>query len=212
MQMYDITAPLRPDLPTFPGEEGLRRTVVAEPPDEPALVSHLALGAHTGTHVDAPVHFLPGGGGVDTLPVDALVGPCHVTDLRHARGPISADDLAAAGVPAAAERLLARTRNSGWSRADTAFRDDYIAYDASAAEWCLEHGVRLLGIDYLSIEPFDAADAGHPVHRMLLGAGVVLLEGVDLADVEPGAYELLALPLLVPAGDGAPARVLLIAR
>ncbi len=212
MAVHEISAELRPDLPTWPGEEGLRRTLVAEPPEAPATVSHLALGAHTGTHVDAPVHFLPEGGGVDALPADALVGPCHVADLRHVADRISGDDLAGVGLPAGIDRVLARTRNSGWSRTDRAFREDYVAFDPSAAAWCLDHGVRLLGIDYLSIEPFDAEDAGHPVHKALLGAGVVILEGVDLVDVEPGAYDLAALPLLVPGADGAPARALLIDR
>ncbi|MEX0658216.1 MAG: cyclase family protein [Egibacteraceae bacterium] len=210
MTVYDISAPLRGDLPVWPGEQGLRRELVAEQPEDPATVSHLSLGAHTGTHVDAPVHFLPGGGGVETFPPDAFVGRCHVVDLRGVHERIGADDLSRADLPAGAERILARTRNSGWSRTDRAFREDYVAYDPSAAQWCLDRGVRLLGIDYVSIETFAAQHDGFPVHKALLGAGVAVLEGLDLDGVAAGAYDLAALPLLLPGSDGAPARAVLV--
>lgn len=209
MAVYDISAPLRGDLPVWPGERGLHRELVAEQPEDPATVSHLSMGAHTGTHVDAPVHFLPGGGGVETFPPDAFVGRCHVLDLRDVPERIGADDLRRRDLPAGTERILARTRNSGWSRTERAFREDYVAYDLSAAQWCLDRGVRLLGIDYVSIETFAAQHAGFPVHTALLGAGVVVLEGLDLDGVAPGAYDLAALPLLLPGSDGAPARAVL---
>jgi arylformamidase len=210
--LHDITAPMRPDLPTWPDEPGLTRTVTARVEDgDPATVSVLRLGSHTGTHVDAPGHLVAGAAGVEALPLQALVGPALVVDLRHVEGSIRAADLEAAlgGRPARIERVLARTRNSGWSAADTAFRRDYVAYDASAARWCIERGVLLLANDYLSIERFDAAEHGLPVHHMLLGAGVVILEGVDLDGVAAGAYDLAALPLLAPGSDGAPTRAVL---
>lgn len=206
--VHDISAPLRPDLPIWPGEEGLRRTLVATQPADPANVSHLAMGAHTGTHIDAPVHFLPGGGGIDDLAPDTFVGPCHVADLRHLTDTIGAGDLDEASIPEEIVRILALTRNSGWSHADTSFRRDYVAYDLSAAEWCVDRGIRLLGIDYLSIEAYESDD--HPVHKALLGAGVAVLEGVDLFGVSPGAYHLVALPILIPGSDGAPVRAVLI--
>jgi arylformamidase len=172
-------------------------------------VSHLSLGAHTGTHIDAPVHFLEEGGGIDALAPEALVGPAVVAGLEGVQGTIGPGDLEAA-ISGETERLLLKTRNSGWSAADTSFREDFVALDPSAAEWCLAHGVRLVGIDYLSIEPFGSGRRGHPVHRLLLGAGVVIVEGLDLAGVEPGSYVVAALPLVVPGSDGAPARVVLV--
>lgn len=206
-----MTAPLREDLPAWPGEEGLRRRLTSDPArGDEAMVSHLSLGAHTGTHVDAPVHFLEGGAGVDALPVEALVGPAVVVGLEAVEGAIGADDLEAAGIPAGAERLLLRTRNSGWSAGDSGFREGFVALDVSGAEWCVRRGVRLVGIDYLSIEPFGAGRPGHPVHRTLLEAGVAVLEGVDLAEVRPGRYFLAALPLRIPGADGAPARAVLV--
>jgi arylformamidase len=210
MRVHDVTAPLREDLPTWPGEEGLRRRVVKDlAKGDSSTVSHLSLGAHTGTHIDAPVHFIDGGTGIDALALDALVGPALVAGLEELQGPITAGDLEAA-VPDGAERLLLKTRNSGWSASDTSFRQDFVALDPSAAEWCVSHDVRLVGIDYLSIEPFGSGRQGHPVHRALLGAGVVIVEGLDLAATDPGRYVVAALPLAVPGSDGAPARVVLV--
>lgn len=210
VRIHDISVPLREGLPTWPGEKGMERTIVSAQPDDDATVSRLSLTAHTGTHVDAPVHFLPDGGGVETLPVELFIGPCFVADLRHVVDLITGDDLDDAGIPAEVVRVLAMTRNSGWSRADTAFRDDYVAFAPSAANWCLDRGVQLLGNDYLSVEAFD--NDGFPVHKALLAAGVALLEGVDLEGMAPGPYELVALPILVPGSDGAPVRAVLIER
>jgi arylformamidase len=207
--IVDVSVPLRADLPHWPGESALDREVVSSVEDgDSATVSRLTMGTHTGTHMDAPVHFLAGGEGIDTLPLEALWGPAFVADLTDVEGTISADDLEEAGIPDDCERLLAKTRNSGWS-ADTGFREDFAAYDASAARWVVERRIKLLGIDYLSIEPFGSGRLDHPTHKTLLGAGVVIVEGVELAEVEPGDWEVVALPLLIPHGDGSPARVLL---
>jgi arylformamidase len=206
----DVSAPLRAGMVSWPGDEATfeRRVEASLDAGDAMTVSHLLLGSHTGTHVDAPSHFLAGAGGVETVPLPALVGPAFVVDVPADASMISADVLDAAGVPVGATRLLARTRNSGWSRGE-AFDEGYVAFDETAADWCLRRGLVLVGIDYLSIEPFDADRRGYPVHRALLGAGVVVLEGLDLDDVPPGAYDLVALPLLVPGSDGAPARALL---
>jgi arylformamidase len=186
----------------------MTRTLVASQPEDPVTVSQFAFGAHTGTHVDAPIHFLPDGEGVEGFSPDVFVGPCFVADLRHVVGGISADDLEEAAIPSGTTRLLALTSNSGWSREDTGFRPDYVAFDLTAATWCVDRGIRLLGNDYLSIEIFEAE--GHPVHKTLLGAGIAVLEGLDLAGVAPGEYELAALPILVPGSDGSPVRAVLI--
>ena len=186
----------------------MNRTLSASQQADDATVSHLAFGAHTGTHIDAPVHFLAGGGGINSMDIEAFVGPCVVADMRQVTGLITDEDLDAAGVPDDCERLLVLTRNSGWSRHDTDFRPDYVAFDHSAAVWCLDHGVRLLGNDYLSVEAYESE--GFPVHKTLLTAGVALLEGTDLEGVTPGSYDLVALPILIPGSDGAPVRAVLI--
>lgn len=211
--IHDISAPLRPELVTWPGvvERFERQEVASFDAGDAMCVSHLRLGAHAGTHVDAPRHFLPGAGGIETVPVSALIGPAHVVEVPPGTSTITADLLQAA-LPSDATRVLARTTNSGWSRADVPFTESYVAYDTSAAAWCVQHGVELLGIDYLSVEPFDADARDYPVHRTLLAAGVVVLESLDLAGVAAGAYELVALPLLIPGSDGAPTRAVLIDR
>lgn len=186
----------------------MKRTLVSAQPDDPATVSHLGFGAHTGTHVDAPIHFLPDGGGVDIFQLEAFMGPCFVANLRHVDALISGDDLDNAGIPEDVVRVLALTRNSGWSRQDTEFQSDYIAFAPSAAEWCVKRGIRLLGNDYLSVEAFDTED--YQVHKTLLGEGVVILEGVDLDGVAPGSYELSAFPINIPGSDGSPVRAVLI--
>jgi arylformamidase len=207
--LLDVSVALRPGLPHWPGQPGFERTVERSVDEgDRVTISTLRLGAHTGTHVDGPVHFLPRSPGTEAIDLEACVGPAFVADLRALGGAITAEHLDAAGVPDATTRLLAKTRNSGWSR-DESFREDFCAYDGSAARWCVERGMRLVGIDYLSIEPFGSGDIGNPTHRTLLEAGVVVLEGIDLADAEPGEWDVIALPVLVPGGDGAPARVLL---
>jgi arylformamidase len=211
MAVYDVSAALRSDLPPWPGDHTFQRDVVRDvSKGDSATVSRLSLSAHNGTHVDAPCHFLPGAPGIEGLSPDVLVGPAEVVGLEHLRAPISAADLDALDLADGTERLLAKTSNSGWSAVDTAFREDFIAFDASGAQWCVDRGVRLVGIDYLSIEPFGSDRTGHPVHKTLLGAGITIVEGLDLDGVAPGSYLVAALPLLIPGGDGAPARVVLV--
>jgi arylformamidase len=171
---------------------------------EPARVSVLTMGLHCGTHVDAPCHFIAGGAGVEALPLDALVGRCRVVEVR-ASHLIQPADLERAAI--GAERLLLKTSNGAlWD--DPSFRMDFVALSPAAGAWLVERGVRLVGIDYLSVDPYDADPAA--VHLALLGAGVVVLEGLDLRAVPPGEYHLVALPLKLDGADGAPARVVLI--
>ncbi|MBI2468338.1 MAG: cyclase family protein [Candidatus Rokubacteria bacterium] len=200
----DVTVPIHPGMVVYEGDPGVRVTsVLALERGDPANVSLLALGSHTGTHVDAPSHFIAGGGTVDGLPLDVLLGRARV--LACPPGPIVAETVAGAGARRGS-RLLFKTGNSAlWERAR--FVRDYQALTLEAARLLVEAGVALVGIDYLSIEGFGAP--GHPVHRCLLGAGTVILEGLDLSAVAPGEYELCCLPLRVREGDGAPARALL---
>jgi len=185
-----------------PGVEIAPRLEIAR--GDTANVSLLSMGSHTGTHVDAPAHFIEGGATVEALPLDSLIGPALVAEVgcerligRRDLEPLPLDDQS---------RLLLKTRNSAlWAAGD--FSRDFVALDLEGARYLTERGLRLIGIDYLSIEAFHSP--GHPVHRHLLGAGVVILEGLDLGRVAPGVYELVCLPLPVRGIDGAPCRAVL---
>jgi arylformamidase len=210
--LHDATLPLRAGMPTYPGEEGPRLELIkARARGDAADVCKLTLALHTGTHVDAPAHFIDGGKTIEALPLEVLVGPCQVVSIA-GRPDVGAADLealfpAGGAVP---DRLLLRTRNSDGPRPlllQDAFTTDFAAIGHDAARWLVDRGVRLVGIDYLSIEPFAAKEP--LTHRVLLGAGVVAVEGVDLSRIAPGAYRLFCLPAHLVGADGAPARVLL---
>ncbi len=168
-------------------------------------VSRVEMGSHAGTHVDPPLHFLPQGAGADRLDLDVLNGPCVVVAVDPARRSIGAADVA--DVPKLATRVLFRTANSArWSK-QLAFFSDYVALAPDGARSLLERGVRLVGIDSLSIESDPSGT--YPVHHLLLGAGVLIVEGLLLDGIAPGPYELECGPLKIRDGDGAPARVVL---
>ena len=170
----------------------------------PANVSRLSLGVHTGTHVDAPLHFLDDAPGTEAIDLSKLIGPAVVVDGLELDRAIDADALAGLGIPEGAERVLLKTTNSRiWERGT--FTQDFVRLDGSGARWVVDRGVAVIGIDFLSIGDHDA-------HRELLSAGVVPLEGLDLREVEPGEYELICLPLRLQGSDGAPARVVLVSR
>jgi arylformamidase len=205
-QVYDITLTLAGDLPTFPGEPG----VTIEPVHRiasggPANVSMVCMGTHTGTHLDAPLHFFDGGQTVADLPLDALLGPAVIVSIQVADA-IRANDLARIDLPAGTQRVLFKTLNSALVR-QSQFMRDFVYIDPSAAHWLVERGIRLVGVDYLSAEQFGRKPA--ETHLTLLGAGVVIVEGLDLLDVPAGQYDLICLPLKLPA-DGCPVRALLI--
>lgn len=206
MAIYDVSVPLRPDMPTYAGEPGpklehLKRIASGDS----ANVTALSLGSHTGTHVDAPHHFIDGRSTVEAMSPEALVGPVQVIELTERRH-VSAADLQAASIPPGARRLLVKTPNSSfWN--DDEFHTDFVGITSDAAAWLVDRGYFLVGIDYLSIEQFGSP--GHEVHKTLLGAGVVIVEGLDLRAVRPGAYTIACGPLKVVGADGAPARVFL---
>lgn len=206
----DISAPLTEDLVTWPEVvERFKRTLVENlEAGDKTNVSHFEIGAHAGTHIDAPNHFLPGTGGIESIPLEILMGRAQVIRVPATTDVITADVLGRSDIAAGATRLLARTRNSGWTH-HSFFDEGYVAFDLSAAEWCIDNGIGLVGIDYLSIESFSDSMGNCPVHKSLLAAGVVVLESLELIGVDPGEYELIALPLLVPGSDGAPARAML---
>jgi arylformamidase len=205
MRIYDITRTLVPGMATWPGEPGPELTLIKEmAAGQPADVTHLSLGVHTGTHVDAPRHFIPGGAGVEALSLTALIGPARVVSIEH-DGAIQVTELERLGVDGV-ERVLFRTRNSDeWS--DAEFKEDFVYLEPEAARWLAGHGTRLVGVDYLSVESFAA---GEPLtHRTLLEAGIVIVEGLDLREIDPGDYILSCLPLKLAGADGAPARAVL---
>jgi arylformamidase len=205
MTIYDVTASLKAGMLTWDGEPGpeLRPIKQIGVNGEPAQVSLLTVGTHCGTHVDAPAHFFPGAGGVESLPLDALVGPCRIIEVGGGRLIRPADLWPMAE---GAQRVLLKTPSSAfWD--EPVFRRDFVALASAAAEWLAAEGVLLVGIDSLSIDPYDADPA--IAHRILLDAGVVVLEGLDLRQVLPGEYDLAALPLKLVGADGAPARVVL---
>jgi arylformamidase len=213
LKVHDVSLVMRADMPTWPGEEGPKTTPLRRIANgDSANVSVVSFGNHTGTHVDPPVHFIEGAGTVDQLPVDALVGPCRVVEFDGPRH-VSAAWLQQAGIPAGTERILFKTRNSErWRDPVKPFDRDFVALDRTAARWCVDSGVKLVGIDYLSIEPQGPEKEGYPTHKTLLGAKIVIIEGLDLKDVRPGPYDLACGAIKFEGGDGAPARVFLIER
>jgi arylformamidase len=199
----DVSIPIHDGMVSYEGDPPVEvRVTQAIERGDPATVSRLTLGSHTGTHVDAPRHFLPGGGTVDHLPWEPLLGPVQIVECPP--GPVERETAARAA--AGDRRVIFKTENSAlWKRGH--FVRDYQALTLEAARELVRAGMRLVGIDYLSIERFAAP--GHPVHHCLLEAGIVILEGLDLSAVSSGRYELLCLPLRLREGDGAPARALL---
>lgn len=206
MKTYDVTVSLSQDLPVYPGDPAIEilRTSRLEDGDT-ANVSRLSLSSHTGTHVDPPSHFIAGGRSLDHLSLDVLIGPARVIDVGDVdvidAGILGRSDLT--GVT----RVLFKSRNSRLWKGNSPFAKDFVYLDHSAAQVLVARGIKLVGIDYLSIEKFDF-DVPR-THFELLGADVVVVEGLDLSDVPPGDYELICLPLKIKDGDGAPARVVL---
>ena len=203
----DITVPLIPGrVPLYPGDTDLEVTrVQARAEGESANVSKLVCSLHCGTHVDGPAHFFDGEPGVEAVAVEALIGPAQVVDATSATSMVDAATLDRLDIPADTTRVLFKTTNSAlWDAPE--FTEDFVALTADAAAALVERGVRAVGIDYLSIAPYqDPA----PTHEVLLRAGVAIIETLDLRFAEPGAWHLTCLPLRIPGADGAPARALL---
>ncbi len=204
MEILDISVPIRDGMLHYAGNPPVHVTRASSiERGDPANVSELDMGAHSGTHVDAVDHFIEGGPGAEALPLDALIGPAEVVDGTTATTALDLVTLRGLELPPqGTERILFKTRNSQlWSRNE--FTRDFVRLDGETAAFLVERGVKLLGIDYLSIGDAEA-------HRVLLGAGVVCVEGLDLRQIAPGSYELICLPLKLVGSDGAPARAVLI--
>jgi arylformamidase len=210
VKIIDVSLPIGPDLLTWPGDPPIQiepQSRIAN--GDAANVSELRMGTHTGTHVDPQVHFVEGAPGIDAVPVDVLFGECVVVDARGRRGELGPADLEALHIPEGSERVLIKSDNSEiWRHLPASFPDEYTCLSAGAARWLVDRGVRLVGVDFLSVERKGAP--GHPTHVELLSNGVVIVEGLNLGDVEPGLYRLAVLPLLIVGGDGGPARAILV--
>lgn len=208
MKIYDITIPITQDMPVWPGDSGVKITQVSSIEEgDNSNVSHLSLGSHTGTHVDAPLHFVPGGLTLDQVPLERFIGDVQVLEIMDV-DLITAETFGRLNIRIKSSRILIKTRNSLiWEKGDKNFQKAFVALSPDAAQYLVEHQVKLIGIDYLSIAPFRES---RPTHEVLLSAGIVILEGIDLTEVEPGEYQLYCLPLKVVGIDGAPARVILV--
>ena len=205
MKLIDVSVPLDQSLASYPNNlpfslEAIKRIARGDSSN----VSALHMSAHTGTHVDSPRHFFDEGTGTEALALEMLIGRTRVIELRPRAG-ITAEELASVDLSEDV-RVLIKTPNSKlWG--DPEFHKDYVGVTESGAKYLVEHGIKVVGVDYLSVEVFKTP--GAPAHHVLLGGGTIVIEGLNLRDVEPGIYEMICLPLKVVGSDGAPARVVL---
>ena len=209
LKIHDITLTITPLLPVWPGNPGIVLERVNKIEDGAnANVSKLEMGVHTGTHVDAPIHFIPGMPGVETLDLEVLIGKVHVIDLPESVDVIDAQVLQSLEWPGESERVLFKTRNSRyWAAGDTQFHQDFVGISEDGANFLVEKKIKLVGVDYLSVAPWKKS---RPTHRALLEAQIIVIEGLNLSDVAGGAYQLYCLPIKLGGSDGAPTRVVLI--
>jgi arylformamidase len=205
MKLIDVSVPLDEHLPAYPGNTPFQIEPIKRiSRGGSSNVSTLHMSAHTGTHVDAPRHFFDEGAGADQLPIELLLGRALVVEVTSRRG-ITPEDLSSVDLSEAV-RVLFKTVNSRlWSTRD--FRPDYVGLTEAGAKHLVDRGVKVVGVDYLSIEEFRTP--GAPAHRVLLGSGAIVIEGLNLLEVEPGHYDMFCLPLRIVGCDAAPARVIL---
>lgn len=208
MRIYDISVAVTPELATWPGDPKIiiDRFSKIEAGDD-ANVSRISFCVHSGTHVDAPNHFIAEGITVDLLPLEDLIGNVQVFELPDSIDRINKDVVSSCSIKPNITKVLFKTRNSQfWENLDR-FRPDFVAISADGAEALVEKGVRLVGVDYLSVAPFDDPT---PTHQILLSHQVIALEGINLSNVPAGTYQLICLPIKLAGSDGAPARAVLI--
>lgn len=207
MKIYDVSMPIKNNMLVWPGDPDVSIEVKATVKEDGYRQSHLSFGNHTGTHVDAPSHFLEGGKSIDSIDSKKLMGDCVVVDLMNLDHlEIHPSDIS--DIPlASGSRILFKTGNFKFLKGNV-FPDKYISLSLEGAEYLVQKGVYLVGIDFLGIEKRD--NPGHPVHKTLLKAGIVNVEGLDLSEVSAGEYKIYCLPLKVEGADGSPARVFLV--
>ena len=207
MRLYDISVGISSDLPVWPGDPSIEiERISSIKSGADANVSRINACVHIGTHIDAPLHFIEGGASVDVLPLEVLVGRAYVVDLPHATL-LDETTLENAHIPPRTRRLLFKTRNSSlWASGEKEFQTDYVGVDTSGAEWLVRRGIQLVGIDYLGIASYESP--AEP-HRILLKAGMVILEGLNLSEIQRGRYTLYCFPIKIMGSDGAPASAIL---
>ncbi|OQY99488.1 MAG: hypothetical protein B6D35_09080 [Candidatus Brocadia sp. UTAMX2] len=202
---YDVTLTISDTLITWPADPAvsIRKTSLISRGD-PCNLSELTFGSHCGTHIDVPYHLKENGISVDHIPLDALIGNAKVFEIKN-KEKIDAENLKSLEIEKC-ERVIFKTINSTYWK-HSAFIEDFVYLTQAAAAYLAMHNVKLVGIDYLSVDKFDRVHAD--VHHILLNKGIIIIEGLDLNEVKPGEYELIALPLKIKDGDGSPARVVL---
>jgi len=205
--IIDISLPLDSNLPIWPSSTGVTIERVRDMNKGDALNnSHLSCDVHAGTHVDAPLHHLANGASIEQIPLTDLIGEAHVIEVLHTEI-ITREILEGLSLPTNIQKLLIKTQNSHfWEKKSSTFNSSYVALTPDAAKWIVDNEIHLIGIDYLSVEPFNASSQ---THKILLNAKVVILEGLNLSHVRPGKYELICLPIKLVGADGAPARAIL---
>ena len=208
MHIYDISLTVSPKLPTWPGDPAIRLERFEKLEEgSNANVSRIDMGVHTGTHIDAPYHFLQDGKTVEEMKLSMMVGRVYVLHLPDI-ALIDSRVLEMAQIPPRTRRILFRTRNSDlWREQETDFQTNFVAISADGADYLVKRGIKLVGIDYLSVAPYG--ESRQP-HQILLKAGIVILEGLDLSKVSQGRYSIYCLPLKLAGSDGAPTRAILI--
>ena len=211
MQTYDITLTISPDMVVWPEDPPISVERVQKIEDgDVANVSRMELSVHTGTHVDAPFHFLRKGSTVESLDLKTLVGRAYVLEIADDVTEITVDHIKNSTIPPRTKRVLFKTRNSAqWSKGKRSktFDKKYVAVSPEAAEYLVNRGVKLVGVDYLSVAAFDNVT---PTHEILLKADVIVVEGLNLSEVSQGRYNFFCLPLKIAGSDGAPARAILV--
>jgi arylformamidase len=208
MKIYDITLPLSELTPVWEGDKDIKINLVSSIKNgDDFNVTKFELGAHAGTHIDAPFHLLNDGVTVDKIPLNKLIGPVQVIKIDDSNQVITKEVLIGSGLKKGIQRLLLKTSNSEyWIKDPHHFHKEFVALDSGAASFLVDEGLILAGIDYFSISPFD--DMKTP-HQILLQAGIVILENVYLVNVDPGFYNLVCLPINLIGTDGAPVRAIL---
>ncbi len=205
MKLYDATLSIHEKMVVFPGDPPFKKEPVSQiQTGDDFNLTRITMGTHLGTHVDPPAHYLEAGATVEQIPLESMVGPGVVADLR-GRSQIDGHDLEKSNI-GDHKRVLLKTDN-GPRLLESTFHQNYVHLTEDGARYLVEHKVRLVGIDYISIEHHE--NPGSPVHHLLLEAGVLVVEGVHLLEIPPGEYEIFCLPLKIKGADGAPARILL---
>jgi arylformamidase len=210
VQIYDVSLPIHNHMMAFFHDPvaHVHRVRDLDKGDD-ANVSEIQMGCHTGTHLDAPIHFVVGAPAVESLSLEDLIGPALVVEFLASLQQIHAADLEEAGIPAGTRRVLLKTRNSkDWERMETVFHQDYVGVESDAAEWLIKRGLKVVGIDHLSICPFHDLLT---THRLFFNARTIVIEGLNLTGITPGLYQLVCMPLNIVGADGSPCRVALIA-